>query len=102
METSFMQLLFPRAGERTGCPGAAAHGLPVDWKKWASGWADARQVILGYNGDPAVEARAGRGFLNDECRLHRRRDRKLARRHIYHPVDGLSSNISRKYSALLR
>jgi creatinine amidohydrolase len=43
---------------------------PEDWKKWASGWTDARSVVpQGYNGDPAVlKPELAEAFLDEEAR----------------------------------
>ncbi len=70
LETSFMQRYFPeQASVETAMSLPPTAFQPPDWKKWASGWSDARLVVPdGYNGDPAsLKPELAEAFLNSEA-----------------------------------
>jgi len=70
LETSFMQRYYLEQVDleqaRTLPPTVFQ---PQDWKKWASGWSDAREVVPeGYNGDPAsVKPELAEAFMDQEA-----------------------------------
>jgi creatinine amidohydrolase len=71
LETSFMQRYYPDQVDIEKAKGLKPTVFrPEDWKKWASGWSDARQVVTeGYNGDPAsIKPDLAEAFINEEAK----------------------------------
>jgi len=71
LETSFMQRYCPEQVDVEKARHLSSTMFrPADWKKWASGWADARAVVpQGYNGDPAsIKPELAEAFFDEEAR----------------------------------